>query len=445
MLDDRVFRTVTAYAAGDFEYVRSTDLIGRLIAKGLLVPEVRVKPDVLGESAVGASYVLEHPRLPFISYPYEWSFSALKAAALLQLDIQLLALENDVTLADASAYNIQFQGTRPVFIDTLSFEEYRDGSPWVGYRQFCQHFLAPLTLIAYVDKRLAMLLRTNIDGIPLDLAARMLPAHTKLRPTLLMHLHLHAWSQVRNAAKVAAANSSRSSRRSMSRLGLRGLLDSLRSAVEGISWRPKGDWANYYSATNYTTEAFSSKEKLVAEFIDAARPTSVWDLGANTGAFSRIAAGKSIPTVAIDFDAAAVEVNFQQCLTGGPASLLPLVCDLTNPSPGIGWANEERQSLEERGPADLIMALALVHHIAIANNVPLGRVADYFGRLGRHLLIEFVPKGDSQVDRMLRTREDIFEQYHVEAFERAFESVFSIEKRGRVEGSQRALYLMRRR
>jgi ribosomal protein L11 methylase PrmA len=212
-----------------------------------------------------------------------------------------------------------------------------------------------------------------------------------------------------------------------------------------MTWSKKGDWADYYSATNYSTGAFSAKEKLVAEFIDAVQPASVWDLGANAGVFSRIAADKSISTIALDSDAAAVEANYQRCAAGGPANLLPLVCDLTNPSPRIGWAAEERQSLEDRGPADLIMSLALIHHLAIANNVPLEQVADYWGRLGRHLLIEFVPKGDSQVERMLRTREDVFDQYHIEAFERAFETVFSIERRSQVEGSQRTLYLMRRR
>lgn len=441
MRDGRVLRQVNKRYQSDYDQLIKSGLYDALVAEGLLVPHKELGVE---EAAAPDAYrVLEPERIELISYPYEWCFSQLREAALTTLRIQKLAFERGMTLKDASAYNIQFRGSRPVFIDTLSFEKYKDGSPWVGYRQFCQHFLAPLALISYVDVRLLSLLRTNIDGIPLDLTAQLLPARTKLKPALLMHLHLHARAQTRNADE--GMNQNATPRRKMNALGLRGLFDSLTTAIKGLTWSPQGDWANYYSETNYSDDAFELKRELVSEFLDDARPNSVWDLGANTGVFSRIAAEKGIATTAIDFDPAAVEANYRQCQIEDRHNLLPLVGDLTNPSPTIGWAAEERDTLEDRGPADLVMALALIHHLAIANNVPLTRTAEYFARLGRHLIIEFVPKQDSQVQRMLRTREDVFEDYTQEGFEAAFETAFVIERQRAVSGSERTLYLMRRR
>lgn len=439
--DGRVLRQVNRRYQSHYEHLMQSGLYARLVEKRLLIPHQELGA---GEAAApNACQVVAPEPIELISYPYEWCFSQLRDAALTTLQIQNLAFEHGMTLKDASAYNIQFQGSRAVFIDTLSFEKHEEGSPWMGYRQFCQHFLAPLALISYVDARLLSLLRTNIDGIPLDLAARLLPGRTKLKPSLMIHLHLHAQSQVRNADE--GAKEGASAQKKMTSLGLRGLIDSLSSAVEGLTWTPQGDWADYYSATNYSEDSFEVKRAIVSEFLGEVGASSVWDLGANTGIFSRVATEKGIPTIAIDFDPAAVEVNYRQCKKDGEGNLLPLVGDLTNPSPGIGWAAEERQSLEQRGPADLVMALALIHHLAIANNLPLARVADYFARLGRHLIIEFVPKEDSQVRRMLRTREDIFEDYHPAGFEAAFETVFTIERRRSVTGSERTLYLMRRR
>lgn len=438
--DGRVLRQVNRRYRENYDHLMSSGLYDALTGQGLLVSHEELGA---AEAAAPDAYqVLAPEPIEVISYPYEWCFSQLKEAALTTLRIQQVAFEHGMTLKDASAYNIQFQGSRAVFIDTLSFEKYEEGAPWIGYRQFCQHFLAPLALIAHVDVRLASLLRTNIDGIPLDLAAGLLPAKTRLKPSLLMHIHLHAKSQERSADD---GSKGEVERKKVGRLGLQGLIDSLYKAVEGLTWAPKGDWANYYSATNYSDESFALKREIVSTFIDEAQPDSVWDLGANTGVFSRVASEKGINTAAIDFDPAAVEANFQQCRKNGTQNLLPLVGDLTNPSTGIGWAGEERDSLEDRGPAGLVMALALIHHLAIANNVPLEKTADYFSRLGKSLIIEFVPKEDSQVQRMLRTREDIFDRYDQAGFEEAFAQYFVIEKSQAVAGSSRRLYLMRRR
>jgi ribosomal protein L11 methylase PrmA len=222
-----------------------------------------------------------------------------------------------------------------------------------------------------------------------------------------------------------------------------GILQSLESIIKKLSWQPRGtEWGDYYDATNYTDAAQQHKGELVGRFMDAASPKSVWDLGANTGVFSRIASQKEIPTVAFDIDPAAVEKNYRACKANKDKHLLPLVQDLTNPSPGIGWHHDERMSLLGRGPADTVLALALIHHLAISNNLPLARVAKFFAEAGRSLIIEFVPKTDSQVKRLLASRKDIFPSYTQEGFEQAFSQYFTIRQSEAVQDSERVLYLM---
>ena len=439
--DGRIFRQINATFAREFDGFVASGLYDRLVADGLLVPHTqRSLEDVASPAPQLAWKIVEPERIGFISYPYEWCFSQLKDAALTTLAIQQLALEHNHVLRDASAFNIQFHRGHPVFIDTLSFEAYREGEPWVAYRQFCQHFLAPLALAAYTDVRLSALCRVFMDGVPLDLAARLLPARSRLHPALLLHIHLHARSQRRFAGATTIR------RRPVSRLALRGLIDNLATAVRRLRWRPAGtEWGDYYDATNYTGAALASKPAIVQEFIRVSGARTVWDLGANTGLFSRLASDLAIPTIAFDVDPAAVEKNYLEMKRREEHDLLPLVTDLTNPSPSLGWDHQERASLVERGPADLILALALIHHLAISNNVPLDRVARFLARAGRSLVIEFVPKSDSQVRRLLATRADIFPDYHIDGFLRAFAHYFDVVDSRPVEGSERTLYFMRRR
>jgi hypothetical protein len=295
--------------------------------------------------------------------------------------------------------------------------------------------------MAFRDKRLNLMSRLFIDGVPLDTAVELLPFRTKLRFGLFTHIHLHARSQKRYADKEVSREDVRGK---VSQQALVGLLDSLRNTVKRLSIRTgRTEWANYYGETNYSLSAFEEKKAIVSKFIMKVDPDRVWDLGANTGEFSRLASERGIYTVAFDVDPDAVSQNYIQVRKDREKKLLPLVMDLTNPSPGLGWAHRERQSLMGRGPVPLALALALVHHMAISNNVPLGKLAQFFHDICENLIIEFVPKSDSQVQRLLRSREDIFSDYTVDGFESAFEQYYKILEQEQVSESERILYLMK--
>jgi hypothetical protein len=434
-----LLRAVTGRYQKEYDRLMSSGLYAALVKENRLVAHEETAG--IPSDRADIYRILKPEPVPFISYPYEWCFSQLKDAARQTLVIQQRAMEFGMSLKDASAYNIQFLDGRPKLIDTLSFEEYREGEPWVAYRQFCQHFLAPLALMAHTDVRLSQLLRVYIDGIPLDLASRLLPGTTKLSLTLGTHIHLHAKSQEHYADKAAKPTG-----RKLSRMAFMGIISNLETAVKGLNWKPAGtEWAEYYDETNYSGSSFAEKERLVGDYIARANPKTVWDLGANTGRFSRIASHQGILTIASDIDPAAVERNYLDCREREDRYMLPLVLDLANPSPGIGWANRERMSFSERGPADAVLALALVHHLAIGNNLPLRNVAEYLAEAGKDLIIEFVPKADSQVQRLLATREDVFPDYTQEAFEEAFAARFEIIEQAQVGDSQRTLYRMTRR
>jgi hypothetical protein len=437
--DGALFRQVNRIYQPQYEALMSSGLYKFLTDKGWLIPHS--ESDAAPLLPASAYKVIRPDPVRCVSYPYEWCFSQLKDAALRTLSIAGAALRHGMLLKDASAYNIQFHGGKPVLIDTLSFDRYVEGEPWAAYRQFCQHFLAPLALMAHTDVRLNQLMRVYIDGVPLTLAARLLPWRTRLSPGLMLHLHVHAGMQTKQASSVPDGTT----RKGMSRSALTGLLESLRGTVLNLHWKATGtEWAEYYEDNNYTENSFRAKKELVGKFLERMKPGIVWDLGGNTGIFSRIAVEKGGYAVCFDSDYGAVERNYLEAKAAGETRLLPLVLDLTNPSPAIGWANRERESFLARGPAGGVMALALVHHLAIGNNLPLGRIADFLAQCGPQLIVEFIPKEDSQLQRLLATREDIFPEYTREQFEAAFGAKFRIEETAPIPESRRTLYRMKR-
>ncbi|HEX6656320.1 MAG TPA: SAM-dependent methyltransferase [Candidatus Limnocylindria bacterium] len=433
-------RQIQASGDADWKAFNASGLAASLVADRLMVEHEDA--DLSTAARPGAVAVIRPRELPLISYPYEWSFSQLREAALATLELQRRALAAGMRLKDASAYNIQFDAGRPILIDSLSFEAGDPREPWPAYRQFCEHFLAPLALIAYRDPRCSLMLRDFIDGIPVDYAAALLPWRTRLRPGLLAHLHLHAGAQRR--AQAAAPTAEHRQPRRMSKTGQEAILDNLRRSVESLHWNPAGHWVQYGIETSYSPSGAASKRAIVERMLERAGGTVVWDLGANVGTYSTIAAGNGRQVIAFDQDASSVEHHWRTLSAEARASVLPLVMDLANPSPALGWALEERRSLMERGPADIVLALALVHHLAIGNNVPLDRVADLVARLGRWAIIEFVPKQDPMTRHLLAARKDVFPGYTLDGFRAAAGERFRIVEEAVIEDSLRTLFLLER-
>jgi ribosomal protein L11 methylase PrmA len=437
--DGILYRQINRSAEADFKLFTDSGLYDSLTGRSQLVKHT-VEDNSLAVTD-DALCVIRPELIETLSYPYEWCFSQLKDAALLTLDIQKQALEKGMSLKDASAYNVQFDKGSPIFIDTLSFAAYEEGKPWVAYGQFCRHFLAPLLLMARVDIGLNQLLRTNIDGVPLPMTASMLPLKAKLDAGIAMHIVMHAKTE----SKVQQSRGeSTAGKGKFSRNAFLGLLDSLTNAVNKLQWKPGGtEWFDYYEANNnYGETGLEEKERLLAEYIREARPAVVWDLGGNTGRFSRIAIEQGCRAVCFDIDPGCVESNYLHARANNEQDILPLLMDLGNPSPGIGWDAGERLSLSERGSADVVMALGLIHHLSIGINVPFELVARMFSRLAPRLIIEFVPRGDSQIDKLLSTRKDVFVDYHEEIFRERFGQYYSIMRAEPIPGTKRTLYAM---
>lgn len=435
--NNELYRYVHNSYKEEYETIKNSGLYDELVEKELLIKHIEVEDTEITKDEE-CYKIIKPEKISFISYPYEWSFTQFKKAALVTLEVQKIAFQYGMTLKDASAYNVQFFKGKPIFIDTLSFEKYIEGQIWKPYRQFCQHFLAPLALISHKDIRLNQLLRVYIDGLPLDLTSELLGKGSRFSFSLLSHIHLHAKSQKHYEDKVVETKEKKIGKNSFI-----GLIESLYSGVKKMNWKPeKTEWGEYYSETNYSESSFDKKKEIISNVLKDVKPTTVWDLGANRGIFSRIASEENIETVSFDIDPIAVEKNYLEVLEKNEEKILPLILDLTNPSPGLGWENIERDSFMSRGPIDLVFALALIHHLAISNNLPFYKIVSFFEKISKNLIIEFVPKTDSQVKRLLATREDIFNQYDEENFEKEFSKSFVIKNKIKLEGSERIFFIM---
>lgn len=437
--NDTLFRQINSRYRPTYQKLIENGLYDKLIKAQWLIPHQEL-PSRLEDQE--NTLIIQPQQIPMISYPYEWSFAQLKDAALLTLNIQQMALEHGMILKDASAYNIQFIGGKPIFIDTLSFEEQVDGMPWVAYKQFCQHFMAPLLLMKYCDRRLNQLLKIYIDGIPLDLASQLLPFRSKFNLTCAIHIHAHAKLQNKYQHETAVKRSH--NRFTIKTLKL--LNQSLLNTIQKIRCKNaiQTEWEDYYSNNNnYTPEAFTEKEAIIDAWLEPIKPRQLWDLGANTGRFSQIASAHAKYVVAWDIDANCVEAHYQHNHQHASKTILPLILDLTNPSPAIGWEHQERLSFIERGPVDAVLALGLIHHLAIVNNLPLSKIAHFFSKICDHLILEFIPKSDSQVIKLLSTREDIFPDYTLEDMLTCFDTYFTLTKAHHFKNSERSLLLFK--
>jgi hypothetical protein len=365
---------------------------------------------------------------------------------LLTLTLHKEALARGAILKDASAYNVQFVGSKPIFIDLLSFDMWRSGQPWQAYQQFCKHFLAPLALIVSADLHCVYLLKLWVEGISLELASHLLPVKSYFSFALLWHIHLHARLLAKSHDGRSVAQKARSVR--VSKDSLFSIAKSLKSAVESIQLsKEKTPWGKYYEDTNYTEAATKEKMRIVTFVAERLKGKLAIDLGANTGRYSQLLAPYFDLVLAPDGDVLAVEQHYLSLKAGKCTNILPLVLDLANPSPALGWACRERSSFKERCSADLLLSLALVHHLVITAGIPFEEIVKCFSELlaeGGCALVEFIPKEDSQIQRMLAAREDVFKDYTEEHFKGAFSCKFSLVERFSVRESDRTLYLFKK-
>lgn len=434
--DGRIFRSVKSSGAASYAAARSAGCLDELVHRGLLLAFTEVHP---GSRPVpeGTVHLLEHPRIPFVSYPYEWSFPLHKAAALLHLDVHLAALEHGLQLIDASAFNVQFLGTRPVFIDHLSFMPYTEGMIWEGHRQFCNQFLNPLIMWSRLGVPPNDWFRGSLDGIKAEDLAPLLPWRQKLSWTVATHVIGQATLNRRAASTPRRAPPRRPF---ISRNAILGMLSSLRRFIEALTPpRQHTVWAGYSSKNSYSNEAATTKYRLVHEMVRASSPQLVFDIGCNSGDYSQAAldAGAAY-VVGFDSDHGSLDMAYQR-FEQQRLACLPLLVDLANPSPAQGWAQHERKGLSERSPAGALIALALVHHLAIGRNIPLPGVVHWLMSLAPVGIIEFPAKSDPMVQTLLATRRDVFPDYCEEAFLRAVTERGRIVKSVRLEESGRLL------
>jgi SAM-dependent methyltransferase len=388
--------------------------------------------------------VLRHERIPFVSYPYEWPFGMLRDAALLQLELLLAALEEDLVLKDSSPYNVQFKGAKPVFVDVGSFERLREGEPWIGYRQFCMLFLYPLMLHAYKGVAYHPWLRGAIDGIPPADIRNLMSFRDRFRKGVFTHVFLHARLERKHAERAGEVKSELRAAGFKKELIVANVRK-MRRLVSRLDWSPpKGVWTEYGERNTYTDADAERKAGFVRDGAAATSPRLVWDMGCNDGRYSRIAAEHARHVVSFDADEGPVELLYRRLRDEGDTSILPLTMNLADPSPNLGWRGLERKALPERGTPDLVLALALVHHVVISANVPVREFVDWLAALGTALVIEFPTREDPMVKKLLAAkREGLHPDYEREFFERSLGEAFEVERTERLPSGTRVLYFAR--
>ena len=433
-----VYRALSADGLSDFEAVQASGLLddGRVVSTERVEDVTALKDLLVHEPAA----VLRHERIPFVSYPYEWTFSMLKDAALLQLDLLLEALDHDLVLKDSTPYNVQFKGARPVFVDVGSFERLREGEPWVGYRQFCMLYLYPLLLQSAKGVPFRPWLRGAIDGITPPQMRDLMSFRDRFRRGVFTNVFLHARLEARYADRPDQVK--QEVKRVFKKELLVANVRKMRKLVERLQWDPpQGVWTAYGERNTYTDDDARRKDDFVREVAGSRDWGLVWDIGANNGRYSRIAAEGARTVLAVDADEGPVELLYRDLRAEGDEQILTLTMNLADPSPGLGWRGLERRALAERGKPDLVLALALIHHVAISANVPVREFIDWLASLGSALVIEFPTREDPMVKKLLAPkREGLHPDYELSFFERCLAEAFEVERSERLESGTRVLY-----
>ena len=433
--NEQVYRNIHPSYESHYLRLMNSGLYAELVKSKKLIPHQEITNTTEFNFTDGK--VLLPEQIPFISYPYEWSFNMWKDAALLTVQIALAALQKEMILKDATPFNVQFVHGKPIFIDTLSFENYEAGKPWIAYHQFSECFLAPLLLMHYCHPDTNKLFTVYPNGIPMRVLVSLLPKSSKWNMGTFLHVHLQLKFAGKQQQKAKTQNN-------FSKQKLELLLKGLESFVQKLSPKKvKTTWDVYYTDTILGNDYLKAKTTLVKSFSNFVEFKTVIDLGANDGHFSLLF-NEDKNVIATDADSNCINDLYLKIKKESISNILPLVNDLTVPSPAIGWANTERESITARLKADMVLALALVHHLAIAKNIPLHFIADWLHPMGEHLIIEFVPKEDEKVKILLQNRKDIFDNYSLENFRSIFTKKYKIVREEKVGNTNRILFLMTR-
>jgi hypothetical protein len=429
-----LYRQVNKIFKKDFDAFFESGFYKHLVEKKMLIPHQAIDKNL---TASPDWYQTIKPEIvPFISYPYEWCFDMLKDAALLTLEAAKEAMDFGMMLKDASVYNVQWYNGKMIFIDTLSFEAYDEQKPWIAYHQFCEHFFAPLALMHYLKQPLQRLFVAYPDGVPLSVAAKMLPFKSKLNLHTNLHVHLHA--------SMASTNSQNNKDpKPFSKQKMKNLLQSLEDGIRSFSFSSSGVWSNYYKEASTRNEYLSSKKEIIKNWISDLPIQTAFDAGANEGEFSELLQNKCNHIISADLDHSSISKLYNTCKQKSVSNILPLLIDLSNPSPALGANNQERPSFLSRIKVDIVLALALIHHLAIGKNIPFNLISEMFHHITKYLIIEFVPKEDEKIQLMLQQKKDVYYTYSEESFIRSFNSKFSIVEQHKIGDSKRTLYLMR--
>jgi len=430
-----LYRQISSLFKEHFDQFIESGCYNSLVKKNLIIPHEDIHANLTGDASLYKT--IKPQKIEFISYPYEWSFDMLKDAALLTLQLVKEGLPFNMILKDATPFNIQWHNGRLIFIDTLSFEKYEE-KPWIAYRQFCENFLGPLLIMHYSKHQLPSLLLSWPDGIPLPVVQSLLPKRSRFSLHTYLHVHLHA--------RVSGKKRSNTEQPThLSKQKLINLISSLQVLIERLKPpEQKSTWSEYYDEAGKRNDYLEQKKKIIINWISNVDINTAVDLGANEGEFARLLSERNIHTLAADFDPYCINKLYNRIKAGVQINIQPLVIDLANPTPAIGVNNKERSSFIDRTKVDLVLALALIHHLAIGRNIPFDMVAEFFSRVGKKLIIEFIPKDDEKIKLMLQQKKDIYTSYSEPNFISAFEKYFHVEDRKIIPGSERVLFLMTR-
>ncbi|MGC4034694.1 MAG: hypothetical protein QM764_01945 [Chitinophagaceae bacterium] len=436
--DGVIYRQVNQSFKNEFDFFIESGCYKNFAEKKLLISHEVVRENLTDSPEYYLT--LKPERIEFISYPYEWSFDMLKDAALLTLQLAKEAVDFGLILKDATPFNIQWHNDQLIFIDTLSFEKYDETKPWIAYRQFCECFLAPLLLMHYSQQPLHLLLSAYPEGIPLNVTKKLLPRKSRFSLYTYLHIHLHA--------KIAAANKPNNSvKASFTKQKLLNLISSLQALINKLTFpHQQSVWSEYYDEASTRSDYLVQKKSVIENWLKAIPEikTAV-DLGANDGGFSRLLAAKNIKVVAADADAWCINNLYKEIRSTGLHNIQPLLIDLANPSPAIGVNNNERDSFLFRCKADLVLALAVVHHLVIGKNISFDQTAKLFSGAGNYLFIEFVPKEDEKIKIMLSHKKDIYINYNEGNFLEAYQKFYAVIERKEMMNSGRVLFLLKKK